>query len=48
MYELNIAKNELKPYIPAIATPLEKRIHSFLNCKEVFVIDIKGFIDDQN
>ena len=47
MYEY-IHRNEVKPYIPAIATALEKRIHSFLNSREVFHVDVKGFVDDYN
>ena len=44
----HITKNEVKPYIPGIATALERRIHSFLNSREVFLVDIKGFIEDQS
>ena len=36
----------MKPYIPGIATSKEKRIHEFLNDKDVFLIDVKGFIED--
>jgi hypothetical protein len=46
MIEQLIQKNIMRPYVPAVASAKEKRIHDFLNERDIFLIDIKGFTDD--
>jgi hypothetical protein len=41
-----IQKNIMRPYVPAVASAKEKKIHDYLNKRDIFHIDIKGFTED--